>query len=345
MIRAFYMFSDKLINWYHLHKRDLPWRNTKNPYFIWLSEIILQQTRVDQGMSYYLKFIKHYPTIHDLARAEEVDVLKDWQGLGYYNRARNMHAAAKFVVSDLKGIFPTNYNDLIQLKGVGEYTAAAISSFAFDEVKATVDSNVYRVLARYFDCATPIDSSEGKKEFQTLANQLVSHEQPANFNQAIMEFGALQCVPVNPNCDACVLVDSCLAFQNNTVNLRPIKIGKIKIRKRYFYYALFQENDKLCVQKRTKSDIWRHLYEFPLYEASEALSLKQVKAHYKKEFDLKPLFISESIKHILSHQHIFARFIHFDSIPPSLKKYEINKTEFDKLPINRMMEKYLTRFN
>src|SRR5690606_28672368 len=217
-------FSQKLISWYLQNKRDLPWRNTKNPYKIWLSEVILQQTRVAQGLPYYENFVKHFPTVFDLAKANEEQVLKIWQGLGYYSRARNLHHTAQYVSENLNGEFPKTYNKLIKLKGIGSYPAAAISSFSNDENVAVLDGNVYRVLSRYFGIETDISSSQGKKEFQEMADEVLDKKRPALFNQAIMEFGALQCVPKNPNCEVCVFNDSCVALQKNKVAQLPVKL-------------------------------------------------------------------------------------------------------------------------
>ena len=223
-------FSLSIRDWYRLNKRELPWRNTSDPYFIWLSEIIMQQTRVEQGINYYLKFINNYPTITHLANAEEKDILNDWQGLGYYSRARNLHWSAKLIRDEFNGEFPNNYLTILKLKGVGEYTAAAISSFAFSEQKAVVDGNVYRLLSRFFDIEIPIDSSKGKKYFQKLADELIVSDNPAEHNQAIMEVGTIVCKPSSPNCQTCPLQVSCLSNQNKTILTRPVKSKKVKVR-------------------------------------------------------------------------------------------------------------------
>jgi len=335
------MFATILIDWYQLHKRDLPWRNTSDPYKIWLSEIMLQQTRVDQGLSYFLKFVDHYPTIVDLANATEQQVLNDWQGLGYYSRARNLHATAIAVATQYEGKFPTTYAEIIQLKGVGAYTAAAIASFAFNEPKAVVDGNVYRVLARYFDTSTPIDSTQGKKEFQQLADELLPHPKNAVYNQAIMEFGALQCVPVNPSCDTCVLNNNCQAYLNKTVNQRPVKTKKVKVRNRYFYYAIFESENNTCIQKREQNDIWQHLYEFPLFETTTSLTDEELLEYYYRNYQLKPAYISTEIKHVLSHQRIITRFLHFSEIPQKLQAFVVSKDELVHYPLPRLIEKYL----
>lgn len=335
------MFSDQITEWYKIHKRMLPWRETTDPYKIWLSEIILQQTRVDQGMNYYLKFIEHYPTVNDLAAASEQEVLNDWQGLGYYSRARNLHASAKYIANECGGKFPATYDEIIQLKGVGPYTAAAIASFAFKEVKALVDGNVYRILSRYFDIATPIDSTTGKKEFQLIADSLIPKDQPDLHNQAIMEFGSQQCTPVNPDCTVCVLNDSCRALINQTVSGRPVKEKKTKVRNRYFYYAVFMEKNKICVQKRTQSDIWQHLFEFPLFETDSALNEQELEQHYMETYQLQPEKISGEVKHILSHQRIITRFVHFSQIPKELDPLAIELTVLEKVPLPRLIHRYI----
>lgn len=330
-----------IAEWYRQNGRNLPWRETKNPYKIWLSEIILQQTRVDQGMSYYLKFTKNYPTIKDLAKASEQEVLNDWQGLGYYSRARNLHATAKFIADELDGKFPETYDEIIKLKGIGPYTAAAISSFAFKEAKALVDGNVYRFLSRYFDISTPIDSTLGKKEFQQIADSLIPKDTPDEHNQAIMEFGSQQCIPVNPDCNSCILNSSCLAFINNTVPERPVKEKKTKVRTRYFYYGIFTQDARICVQKRTKPDIWQHLYEFPLYESAVPIPEQELIRYHKETYGLAPSFISKEVKHILSHQRIVTRFLHFPGIPAELQQLSVDLTELENIPLPRLIDRYL----
>ncbi len=276
-------FSQTIIFWYHQNKRDLPWRDTQNPYKIWLSEIILQQTRVAQGMPYYQKFVENFPTVQELANADEETVLRLWQGLGYYSRARNLHAAAKYISEELNGIFPTTYIEIKKLKGVGDYTAAAISSFAFDEVQAVVDGNVYRVLARFFGIEKDITSSEEKKEFRELAQKLISTKEPAIYNQSIMEFGALQCVPKNPNCKNCPLQENCTAFAKNLIEKLPVKSKKTVVKDRFMHYLVFVNGEesnkkdkdnknsekKVLVHKRQEGDIWQGLYDFFVLEYQE----------------------------------------------------------------------------
>ena len=308
-------FSNLLIKWYLQNKRDLPWRNTTNPYAIWLSEIMLQQTRVAQGMPYFLSFTTAFPTVFDLAKANEEQVLKLWQGLGYYSRARNLHQTAQYIATELNGIFPDTYVDLLKLKGVGEYTAAAIASFAYNEVVPVVDGNVFRVLSRIFDIETDIAQASAKKEFAALAFELMPKDSPAIFNQAIMEFGALQCVPKSPNCSICVFNESCAALQKKKVDQLPIKSKKLKVRNRYFNYIVASdENENTIIQKRTSKGIWHNLYEFPLLETEKEENFdfvsEQIQNEYFKENNISSILetTDKSIVHKLSHQHLHIKF-------------------------------------
>jgi len=308
-------FTKLLVQWYLQNKRDLPWRNTRNPYFIWLSEIMLQQTRVAQGMPYFFAFTEAFPTVFDLANASEQQVLKLWQGLGYYSRARNLHKTAQYVAYDLNGIFPDNYNDLLQLKGVGDYTAAAIASFSYNETVPVVDGNVFRVLSRYFDVETDISNASAKKEFRDLAFELMPKDNPAIFNQAMMEFGALQCVPKNPDCSICVMNQSCAALQKNKVNLLPVKSKKTKVRNRFFNYLVAEdENQNTIITKRTDKGIWHNLYEFPLLETEkeEGFNIVSEQIAIHPYFEDKIISITElnqkSQIHKLSHQHLHIKF-------------------------------------
>ena len=308
-------FSKILIKWYLQNKRDLPWRNTANPYPIWLSEIMLQQTRVAQGTPYFLSFTTEFPTVFDLAAASEEQVLKLWQGLGYYSRARNLHKTAQYIATELNGIFPDNYNDLLKLKGIGEYTGAAIASFAYNECVAVVDGNVFRVLSRYFDIETNIAQACAKKEFAALAFELMPKDNPATFNQAIMEFGALQCVPKSPNCSICVFNESCAALQKKKVDRLPVKSKKIKVRNRYFNYIVANdENENTLIQKRISKGIWQNLYEFPLLETEKEENfdfvLEQIQSEYFKENSISSMLETnnKSIIHKLSHQHLHVKF-------------------------------------
>lgn len=295
----------QILNWYQANPRDLPWRGISDPYRIWLSEIILQQTRVAQGLPYYFAFVNTYPTVKDLALASEEEVLRLWQGLGYYSRARNLHACAKMIWFDRAGQFPDNYQELLSLKGVGSYTAAAIASFAFGEKKAVVDGNVFRVLARYFGIHTDIASGKGKKEFETLANRLIPQDIPGEFNQAIMDFGARLCVPNNPDCVNCPLKKRCFAFTHNMVKDLPVKINKIKIKERSFHYFVIRCGKKWVWKKRNSGDIWEGLFDFPQIESN----LKPEKQTLSIPFEKLVLkTFPKNYRHILSHQRLNAIF-------------------------------------
>ena len=305
-------FSDILSQWYAINKRDLPWRSTVNPYYIWLSEIILQQTRVNQGLPYYLKFIDAFPAVADLANADEDLVLKLWQGLGYYSRARNLQFSAKLILSEFGGNFPDNHADILKLKGVGSYTAAAISSFSFGLPFAVLDGNVIRVLSRVFGIQTPFDTTAGKKQFQKLAQELLDKKNPAEYNQAIMEFGALQCVPKSPKCNDCPIVNDCIAFNTNTVSLLPVKSKKLKVKSRFLHFLVVNKNYEVLIGKRN-SGIWQGLYEFPFLEFDENLNEKSVLKsplwiNFFKDSVKQISSISEEYIHKLSHQKIHVKF-------------------------------------
>ncbi|MEI7509868.1 MAG: A/G-specific adenine glycosylase, partial [Flavobacterium sp.] len=291
-----------------------PWRNTVNPYAIWLSEIILQQTRVAQGLPYFRAFIDTFPTVFDLAKADEQEVLKLWQGLGYYSRARNLHKTAQIVAFELEGKFPNNYNDLLKLQGIGEYTAAAIASFAYKEVVPVVDGNVFRVLARYFDIETDIGSSGAKKEFKALANELIPNQNPDLFNQAIMEFGALQCTPKNPNCEICIFNSSCAALQKKKVDKLPVKAKKNKVTNRFLNYLIFLNNEnKTIINKRTEKGIWHNLYEFPVIETDNEKNIETIINLITNRFNEYTItdvvaFNETQIIHKLSHQKLHINF-------------------------------------
>ena len=308
-------FTNLLIEWYLQNKRDLPWRNTTNPYPIWLSEIILQQTRVAQGMPYFYAFLESFPTVKELAIADEQQVLKLWQGLGYYSRARNLHQTAQYIANELDGVFPNSYAGLIQLKGIGEYTAAAIASFAYNEPVPVVDGNVFRVVSRYFGIESDINTGKTKKEFTALAAELLSKEQPALFNQAIMEFGAMHCTPKNPDCENCIFNSSCVALQKGLVGQLPFKSKKIKIRKRYFNYIVLQDKKgNTKIQQRTDKGIWHNLYEFPLFETTQEEGFETIAPLIKNDTDFGDSVVSIqeanpiSLIHKLSHQHLYIKF-------------------------------------
>lgn len=313
---------DKLLNWYEKNKRDLPWRATKNPYFIWLSEVILQQTRVKQGLPYYEKFVHNYPTIEHLAKASESDVLRLWQGLGYYSRARNMHKTAQIITQDFNGIVPNNYKDLLRLKGIGKYTAAAIASFGFNENVAVLDGNVYRVLSRFFGIETDISSPKGEKEFREIAeNILPKNEKSSIFNQAIMEFGALQCTPQSPDCLFCPLESECKALAKGKVNELPIKLKKIKIKQRFFNYFIFEYDNKIAMKLRVDKDIWQGLNDFYLVENDSIFDKNTLKnIDFISDDSENIRLISKTYTHILTHQKIDIRFFHI-----VIKEEEMNK--------------------
>lgn len=309
-------FTEKLLRWYPIHRRDLPWRATRDPYIIWLSEIILQQTRVAQGLPYFYAFVEKFPTVTQLATAPEDEILRTWQGLGYYSRARNLHACAQEIVNKWEGQFPDKYDKLIKLKGVGPYTAAAIASFSYREPVAVVDGNVYRVLSRVFGMAHDIGSHAGKRAFESLANQIIPQGQPDQYNQAIMEFGALQCVPKNPDCPGCPLMENCFAWQNDLVSTLPVKEKKVKVRSRYFIYYHIQVGKFTVINRRGANDIWQGLVDFPMEECQSKNEIQSLQPENLTLFNelspLGPVFgeIDEKpLKHILTHQRIFASFV------------------------------------
>ena len=342
------VFSNTLTHWYLQNKRELPWRKSRDPYFIWLSEVMLQQTRVAQGLSYYLKFTTTFPTVFDLAKADESTVLKMWQGLGYYSRARNLHAAAKHIAFELNGEFPTSYLEIIKLKGIGDYTASAIASICFDEPTAVVDGNVYRVLSRYFGIHTSTNSSIGIKEFKALAQSLIDVTQPGNFNQAIMDFGALHCKPQNPLCESCPFADSCVAFEKKLTKVLPIKDKKIKVKKRYFNFLVIQTvDDKTILSERKGNGIWQGLYQFPLIETTQNISGEELISH--EEFiSLFPekasilLFNKKEIVHKLSHQHLYTQF--WIVRPKTAFEANIDWTDVENYPVPVLIANFLKDF-
>lgn len=343
-------FSKELISWYSNNKRDLPWRNSKNPYLIWLSEIILQQTQVKQGLPYYEAFVKEFPTVFDLAEASEERVLKLWQGLGYYSRARNLHTTAKYVAYELNGIFPNTYKDLKQLKGIGDYTASAIASIVFEQANAVVDGNVYRVLSRYFGIDTPINSTSGVKDFKLLANSLIDPNHPGDYNQAIMEFGATQCKPKNPYCTKCPLQNRCQAYHKNLIDRLPVKLKKIKVKTKYFNYLVcIDPNKNILFEKRTGNGIWRNLYQFPLIETDKSLSSDEFDKLNAKDSVLKNLNFEFTLYnetdriHKLSHQHLYTKFwiIEVDKVLTS----SIPLAALHKYPAPVLISNFLEEFN
>jgi A/G-specific adenine glycosylase len=344
--------SDMLIDWYNANKRDLPWRDITDPYKIWISEIILQQTRVNQGISYFLRFIDRFPTVEKLAEAEEDEVLKYWQGLGYYSRARNLHKAAQQIIINFDGVFPAEHNNVLQLAGVGDYTAAAICSFAYNKPYAVVDGNVYRVLSRIFGIETPIDSGLGKKEFAGIAHELLSKSEPGIHNQAIMEFGALQCMPTSPDCTNCSLQNNCKAFEFNLITKLPVKSNKTKVLLRYFNYIYIEYQGCTYLQKRTNKDVWQNLYEFPLIESDCLLSSTEFfenevfKDLFNEINEVEIREISTPIKHILTHRVIFAQFvmIKLSNENEALRKLiKVPIEDIDRYAVSRLIELFLER--
>lgn len=341
-------FSNTLVQWYLQNKRDLPWRKSSNPYKIWLSEIILQQTRVDQGMAYYFKFIEQFPTVFHLANASQEQVLKLWQGLGYYSRARNLHASAKYIVKELNGEFPSTYNDLMKMKGVGDYTASAIASICYNQPTAVVDGNVYRVLARYFGIDIPINSTKGIKEFKLLAQNLLDQTISGTHNQAVMEFGARMCKPQNPDCEICPLNDSCVALEKNLIKNLPVKEKKLKIRKRYFNYLVVQTSDNKTVIEKREQGIWINLYQFPLIETQQEIEETQLinDAIFEELFSelstsIK-LFNNEQVVHKLSHQHIFTKFWIINT--QKYYKFSLNWNEIERFPVPILIDNFLNEY-
>ncbi len=319
-------FSKTILNWYAINGRELPWRQTTNPYAIWLSEVIMQQTRIAQGTAYWERFMKRWPNVHELAKATEDEVLREWQGLGYYSRARNLYKAAQQIVG--LGRFPQTYKELKQLKGIGEYTAAAISSISFAEPVAVVDGNVYRVFARYFGIDTPIDSTEGKKVFKAMAQEYLPKEAPAAYNQGLMDFGAIQCTPTSPNCEVCPLIDTCFAANNNKMADLPVKAKKTKQRERHFSFIYIRCNGETAIRRRGAGDIWQGLWEFPTKEllgnAIENATL-----------------IKKNVKHILTHQIIFADFYLLETdTPPTLSAdyIWIKENEIERYALPRLID-------
>ena len=339
-------FQNEIFSWFLKNKRYLPWRNTSDPYKIWISEIILQQTRVAQGTAYYQRFIECFPNVKKLASAPEDEVLKLWQGLGYYSRARNLHFTAKIIVNEFGGIFPNRHEDILKLKGIGLYTAAAIASIAFNLPYPTVDGNVYRVLSRYFGIEIPIDSTQGKKEFYKLAEELLYRKDPGSFNQALMEFGALQCIPKSPKCNNCPLLPSCFARKNNSIALLPVKSKKIKRINRFLYYYYIDDQNFTYLEKRIKKDIWRNLFQFPLFESERLLSeedILQIQLPFiKGELNIRS--ISPEKKHILSHQILHARIIHLEINRTDVISNEfirINKKDISKFAVPKLLEQFI----
>jgi A/G-specific adenine glycosylase len=339
-----------ILQWYSANFRKLPWRETKNPYYIWLSEVILQQTRVEQGLTYYHKFVETFPAVEDLADAPLEEVLLCWQGLGYYSRARNLHAAAKQVLEMHAGKFPQTYMEIRALKGIGPYTAAAISSIAFGLPYAVVDGNVYRFLSRMFGISTPIDSTKGKLQFQDLANSLLDQKNPGMFNQAMMEMGAIVCKPVNPACDLCVVSRHCISRKEETTGILPVKTGKLKARKRWFNYLIFSDaQNRTMINLRAGKGIWESLYEFPLLESPIELSdeallnTPEISAVLRTEGAFLQS-ISSPVTHVLSHQKLITRFVKIRVAELPVGLFKESKSILMADWINYPFPRLITRF-
>lgn len=344
--------SRLLLDWYEKNKRQLPWRESSDPYIIWISEIILQQTRVVQGMAYFLRFTDRFPNVASLADAEEDEVLKYWQGLGYYSRARNLHVAAKDIRDRFGGVFPNQYADILSLKGIGEYTAAAIASFVWNQPYPVVDGNVFRVLSRLFALETPIDTPKGKKQFTELAGLVMNPEFAGLHNQAIMELGALQCVPQNPDCETCPLKDRCMAFHSHSVHLFPVKQNKTKTRNRYFHYFHIVYRGKTWLSRRGSKDIWEGLYEFPLIETEGPVDFAALQAtgSFQDLFNgtgrMEVSIEISDVKHVLSHQVLYATFyqVKIEKVNESLQNYlSVDCREIDRYAVPRLIHIYLEK--
>ena len=342
-------FTRAILNWYMVNKRDLPWRNTNDPYSVWLSEIILQQTRIAQGLPYYLKFINKYPTINSLARANENDILILWQGLGYYSRARNLLKTAKFIVDECNGKFPSTYTELIKLKGIGEYTASAISSICFNERRAVLDGNVYRVLSRFYGIDVPVNNHFGKKFYMDYAQKLAPKKSCGDYNQGIMDFGSLICKPKAPLCDKCILEKDCIASKMKNINYFPVKLKKNVPKITHFNYLVLLDSDHMIWMNKIKNGIWKNLFQFPMIESKKELNKIQVLSNeiFKSIVPISNsdiiLFNSSPIIHKLSHKTIYAKFWilpveHSNS--NSIKFSDVNK-----YPVPRLIEKFLDKFN
>ena len=342
-------FNSTLTIWYSANKRDLPWRKSKNPYNIWLSEIILQQTQVKQGLPYYEAFISNFPTIEDLANASETEVLKLWQGLGYYSRARNLHFSAKHITKNLNGVFPKNFKGLLQLKGVGDYTASAISSICYEESVAVVDGNVYRVLARYFGIDTPINTTEGVKQFKTLATSLLPASNLGDYNQSVMEFGSRQCKPQSPVCSECPLNIGCRAYATGSIKSLPVKLKKTKVTKKYFNFIVnISEDNKTQIEQRTKKGIWQQLYQFPLIETETSVALEELLKHadvpsvIPKSYKELSLYNETDLIHKLSHQELYIKFWILKT--STLTKNAIKWSEINSYPVPVVIERFINNF-
>ena len=340
------MALNKLIlKWYDKNKRDLPWRHTKNPYNIWISEIILQQTRMEQGIYYYNRFISKFPDLKSLASSDEKDVLLLWQGLGYYSRARNLHSTSKYIFNQLNSVFPESYEELIKLKGIGDYTASAISSICFEKSQPVLDGNVFRIISRVYEIKNPIDLNKSRKVFKEKAKEMMPSDRYGDYNQALMDFGSIICKPLNPLCSSCVISKICSAFNNNSVEYYPVKSSKSKIKLLYFDYIVAKHNNQFLIEQ-IKEGIWKNMYQFPVYVSKSKKTKKEIVKFLSEKYQTKNLTInqidSEFIKHKLSHINIRSRFwlveskINFDE--------GIYVSSFKEYPMSKLMHKFIEKY-
>lgn len=342
-------FSKSVLNWYNFHKRDLPWRNTKNPYLIWVSEIILQQTRVEQGLPYYYKFTELFPDVASLAKASEEQVLKVWEGLGYYTRARNMHHTAQLVMEKFDGRFPSDSVSLRQLKGIGSYTAAAIASVCNNEPIAAIDANVVRVLSRYFGVLENAGTAALMRSIGKLSEQLVPENAPGDYNQAVMDFGAMVCTPARPACDTCLMTGSCYAFNNKMTGVLPAKKKSVKRKERFLNYLRFRTPEgRVVLRKRTSDDIWKNLWELPLIESDRLMNPDEIAVVVGQFINTTHFNFNRTtdIDHILSHQLLHARFFSFDvTTEPELQEDSLvlANPDDERYPVPRLIEKILKK--
>jgi len=350
------MFAEKIIDWYAEFGRRLPWRETDNAYYIWLSEVILQQTRIEQGRGYYEHFLAKYPTVGDLAEASEEQVLKSWQGLGYYSRARNLHAAARHIAFDLGGRFPDTYEGILSLKGVGRYTAAAVASFAFGLPYPVIDGNVYRLISRLYGIYTPIGTDKAYDEFERLLLNLIDHERPGLFNQAMMDFGSLYCRPIGCNCAECIFAEECFAHKRGVVDVLPVRPRPVEVRERYFYYIDMRwacQEPMVVMQQRVAGDIWQGLYELPLYEVERPIDEDELVLHLSEVVKgwvgeaPERVVVGPSMTHRLTHRLIKAQFVQafFSNKPKEIpvKMRPVRLSEIKTLPISRLIDRYLSK--
>ncbi|MFK7756055.1 MAG: A/G-specific adenine glycosylase [Flavobacteriales bacterium] len=340
------LFSSVIISWYNQNKRDLPWRKESDPFKIWLSEIILQQTQVVQGLSYYVKFTEAFQNVHELADASEEEVLKLWQGLGYYSRARNLHFTAKYISQELNGVFPDTYSDIIRLKGVGHYTASAIASFVYGEKVAVLDGNVYRVLSRVYGVTDAINTTSGEKLFRELALDLLPEHNVDSYNQGIMEFGALQCVPKSPKCEVCPLLNHCNAYKNDIVSKLPVKLKKTKVKPLYIHFFILRRKGKVWLRKRVGQGIWQNLWEFPNISSDQEMKVAEAIESWISVSGMRNITITKSIsadKHLLSHKRIFSFFHMIEGageIPEELG-VPVSIEDYESYPVHRLMSKFI----